>query len=364
MALKDPSGALAPEGGFKDLGWYSGFQYYGGSFAPTAGAIHSGSPQVGAGQTVSPEVNAQSAAQQGVTPQQFQDYLNKQNQLYGSAGTTGTGTSGTGSFGSGFGATNTPNLQSLYQDLYSKAGISDLEADLSAKEKAYIEATSNINDNPFLSEATRVGRIAKLEQQYNASIANIQKDLVTKKADVEMQLNLQLKQFDLDSQASKQSLDQFNTLLQLGALNGASPESIAQLTMSTGIPSSMIYSAIEANNLKNKNVGVQTFTAENGEVWAVAIDGNTGEMVNKQSLGIIGNVQGGSSTAQFTADVANTQAYNSDTGWKGIFPQLVVKYATSMTLEAIYKAYLATGASQPNEDPAEIKALYEKAKGE
>ena len=59
--LKDPTGKSAPSGGFKTGGWYSGYQYWNGSFAPRAGQIHSASDQQGAGQDVSEEVIAQTA---------------------------------------------------------------------------------------------------------------------------------------------------------------------------------------------------------------------------------------------------------------------------------------------------------------
>lgn len=78
---KDPAGNSAPTGGFKDLGWYSGFQFFKGSFAPQKGVIHPSSPQAGAGQPVSPEVRAQSAAAQGVSVQQFESFLSKNNEI-------------------------------------------------------------------------------------------------------------------------------------------------------------------------------------------------------------------------------------------------------------------------------------------
>jgi hypothetical protein len=47
--MKDPTGKAAPPGGFKTGGWYSGYQYWNGSFAPRAGQIHPQSNQAGAG---------------------------------------------------------------------------------------------------------------------------------------------------------------------------------------------------------------------------------------------------------------------------------------------------------------------------
>jgi len=55
----DPAGKPAPAGGFQTGGWYSGYQYWNGSFAPQAGQIHPQSNQQGAGQQVSQEVVAQ-----------------------------------------------------------------------------------------------------------------------------------------------------------------------------------------------------------------------------------------------------------------------------------------------------------------
>jgi len=70
MALTtDPSGAAAPAGGFKQGGWYSGYRLLNGAFLPKG--------QDTPGNTVSPEVNAQSAKAQGVTPANFDAYLQK-----------------------------------------------------------------------------------------------------------------------------------------------------------------------------------------------------------------------------------------------------------------------------------------------
>src|SRR3990167_11487597 len=79
MATYSPSSLSIqpPSGGFKEGGWYSGRQYWAGTLSEP-GVIHPSSNQVGAGQIVSPEVNAQSAALQGVSPQQLEAYLQSQ----------------------------------------------------------------------------------------------------------------------------------------------------------------------------------------------------------------------------------------------------------------------------------------------
>jgi len=316
----------APPEGFSEGGWYGGRQYFGGTLGE-AGAIHPVSPQQGAGQMVSPQVQAQSAAQQGVTPENMNKYIAGQAQKGAGAtpapaqasaqGQQGTGQEGqAGQAGEGMAAPATINLPEMYKSLYEGAGISKIEEEYSTKEKQFIEAKGKINDNPFLSEATRVGRVAKLESLFAERTANLQRDIATKKADVETQLNLQTKQFDIESQAAQQAFSQLNTLLGMGALDNASGDTIANLTRSTGIGSDMILSAIEANKKKNVKTQMITSTGENGEMFAVLLDSNTGEIIKKTSLGVIGNVQGGKTEIDwegllpgFRDDVAGKMPY-------------------------------------------------------
>ncbi len=67
-------GIKAPSGGFQTGGWYSGRQYWNGTFSDP-GQIHPRSNQQGAGQAVPQEVRTQSAAAQGVSVQDFNQYL-------------------------------------------------------------------------------------------------------------------------------------------------------------------------------------------------------------------------------------------------------------------------------------------------
>ena len=80
MALQtDPSGQPAPSGGFKTGGWYSGFQYWDGSFAPKAGAIHPASSQQGAGEPVSTEVVRAGSIAAGEAPTAHEEFIAEQN---------------------------------------------------------------------------------------------------------------------------------------------------------------------------------------------------------------------------------------------------------------------------------------------
>lgn len=286
-------------------GWYDGQQYWGGTLS-APGQINTLSDQPGAGQNVSNEVIAQ-------TNPANVAYVQKQQQQYkpptqptqptqpSVSPTATTGVAGTGA-GTGMGelfkTQPTLNLPDLYNTLYKSSGISTLQDQYAQMQKDYTEATGKINDNPFLSEATRVGRVAKLDKLFQDRTANTLSQIATKKADVETQLNLQTKQFDINSQAAQQALSQFNTLLGMGALNNASGDDIANLTRSTGIPSSLIYSAIDVNKKKNVNTSVIQSTADSGEVTVSVINTDTGEIVKQTSLGKVGNAQTGAKTTE------------------------------------------------------------------
>ena len=83
MAAKDPAGKVAPSGGFKTGGWYSGYQYWEGSFAPKAGVIHPSSDQPGAGKEayVAPKdvayIEAERAKTRPTTQEEVTPYLNQ-----------------------------------------------------------------------------------------------------------------------------------------------------------------------------------------------------------------------------------------------------------------------------------------------
>lgn len=257
-------GIKPPAGGFQQGGWYSGRQYWGGQLSDP-GVINPLSNQQGAGQAVSQEVNAQSAAQQGVTPEKFEGFLqaerSKQIAQPGGMASAGGGipdASGTpGGMGVGLGApAPLLNLPDLYKNLSAEAGLQDIEANISNKANSFREAQLKINDNPFLSDARRTGRLSKLEMDYNQSVKNDIDTLAMKKQDIATQLDIATKQFDINSQAAKAALDQFNVLLQSGALAGASGNDIASITKATGISSSMISAAIGAQKEKDvQNVG-------------------------------------------------------------------------------------------------------------
>jgi hypothetical protein len=342
-----------PAGGFQQGAWYNSRQYWGGTLSEV-NQIHPSSNQQGAGQQVSQEVVAQSAAAQGKTPEQMNAYLEQQRQAGAKVTPTATapastgfsqaGTTGSAGATAGLGTMPTQatlNLPDLYKSLTASSGISDIEKQYSDMEKTYIEAKGKVNDNPFLSEATRVGRIAKLESLFNERTANLKNDIATKKADIETQIALQTKQFDINSQATQQAWNQFNTLLQMGALSGASGEDIANITRSTGISSSMIQSAIQASQKKDVKTSVIQSTNDAGVVTVSVVNTETGEVINQQSLGAIGNAEKGTAPKALTTNeqksavesIINSYIYNemqqAQISPEDLYRELLIKYPES-----------------------------------
>jgi len=338
-------GVKAPTGGFQQGGWYEGRQYWGGTLSDP-GVIHPSSNQQGAGVAVSKEVNAQSAQQQGVSAPQFESYLEQQRKKQQSQNVvpagyvTPSGQLDYNSINSNIGPMNfstpqdTLNLPELYKKLMESSDIKTRQAELDDLERQFTEAKGKINDNPYLSEATRVGREAKLETLHADRTANIRNEIATKKADAETQLNLEMKQFDINSQQAEQALDRFNTLLSSGALDSASGEDIATLTRSTGIPSSMLYSAITANKKKNQKTELIKSEDDNGVVTVTAID-QDGNIISQQSLGAIGNKQnsGGSASTKINeVEVVN---------------ELISDIRSGQGVSQVFRTY--TGLLDPNQ---------------
>jgi hypothetical protein len=289
-------------------GWYDGQQFWGGSLS-NPGQINSQSNQQGAGQQVSAAVNAQSDKAQGLAPGTIQNFINNggatgapapaatpggASGLPGGLGTGGSGGSLAGGAGGlGISPAATLNLPDLYNTLNKNAGIPDLENQLTQKQQAFNDAQSKINDNPFLSESNRVGRVQKLQNDYNNDTKTISDTIAMKKADVQTQLDIQQKQFDINSQSAKAAMDQFNTLLTSGALDGASGSDIAAITQATGMSSNMIQAAINASVKKNTPTQVISFDDGTNQGFAV-INPQTGAIISKQVIAgskILGTAQ-------------------------------------------------------------------------
>ncbi len=249
----------------------------------------------------------------------------------------------------------TVDIPKLYEGLYASSGISEAEKGLSAKTEMYNAQVAKIKDNPYLSEATMTGRISKLTDKFTADKANVQNDIAMRKADVETKLNLQTKQFDIESNQAKLAWEQFNSLLSSGALDNASGSDIAQLTRSTGISSSMIQSAIGVSKAKNApKANTQVIQVDDGtNISAVVIDQDTGEIINKQVIGQ-SKPKSSSSTDQLKEDKAQAPSLAAqDAASKMTLGTMMKLYSAYLTNQEIYDIYLANTSYTQNEGTIE-----------
>lgn len=354
-------GIKPPSGGFQEGGWYQGRQYVGGTFSDP-GVIHQSSNQQGAGQAVSKEVNAQSAAAQGTTSSAFEAYLEQQRKSQPANALPGESSSFSGNGlpggdGSGVpGSVTTPdilNLPNLYESLYASSGIKDIEDKLTKDTLRYNEVKAGINDNPYLAEATRSGRIAKLDEKFNADAMAIKNDIATKKADIEMKLNLETKQFDIESQAAQTALDRFNTLLSAGALDNASGDDIANITRSTGLSSSAIYSAVNAQKMKNMDTQVISYDDGTNQGFAV-IDSKTGNVISTQKIAS-SKPKSGSSELKKTDYVSKLK---SDAKSGATLSQIFAIYAGFLEPDEIYNLYNSSSKYGPDKGSVSSLSKY------
>jgi hypothetical protein len=72
----------------------------------------------------------------------------------------------------------------LYNSAYSAAGLDQLQNTITGRQNDLVTATGNINDNPWLDEADRVGRVKNVTDMATADIKNYQDEYNSKLAQV------------------------------------------------------------------------------------------------------------------------------------------------------------------------------------
>ena len=242
-----------------------------------------------------------------------------------------------GGMGAGFGggAPATLDVNKLYSDAMGSEEVTGLESEIQAKKTALTEALTNINDNPFYSEATRTGRIAKLEQQAGREIADLTDQLALKQADAQTKINIALKQYDINNQAYQQNLERLNFLISSGALSSASSNDIAQIAMSTGLSTEMIQGIQSTMAQSNMKPTVITNTDNAGNVTVSIVDGNTGNIINSQSLGKVGKANVGKTdtsdkdqeTAFYKAVDAGIDQLKTGESWGTVWNRIYARFA-------------------------------------
>jgi hypothetical protein len=304
-------------------GWYDGMQYWNGSLS-APGVINSQSNQQGAGQKVSNEVIAQTnPANVPYIQQQQQQYQPTATSQPLPGGSSATPASAAATSLAGPTAAPAFDLVAATNAAYNTPEITAATKAVNDRKAALATALAGENDNPFYSEATRVGKISKLEQSANNDIGVQEGILSGLKADAQIKLNAQTGQYNINRQAYQDTLSQFNTLLQAGAFTNASPQDLATISVQTGIPMSELQSI--QTKQKNDNIKTSLVTSDNGVVSV--INTQTGEIISQTKPGV-GNVQksatatSGQSKSAVIADVygtfqriAGNQGYVSKEDW-------------------------------------------------
>lgn len=220
---------------------------------------------------------------------------------------TSGGSSGGGGlgFGGSGGVPASIDLNKMYESAMTAPEITDLEKQLADKEAAYSTATTNINDNPYYSEGTRTGHIAKLNTTYQIDKENLVGQIAQKKADVQTKLNIATQQYNIENQEYQNNIQRLNLLISSGALLNASGTDIAQVALATGLSTSMVKSI--QNKMKSDQIKPTVINSEdaNGNVTVAVIDANTGNLISQRSLGKIGK---GSSSGSSSSTDAKMEA--------------------------------------------------------
>lgn len=296
-----------PQGGFQVGGWYNGRQYWtnpsdGQGYFSDPGVINPFSTQPGAGQAVNPEVVKAGSIQQGLAPDANQQYIQQQTQIQPeqmaqagiapiqvgdlqaqainglSAGGGGMGT------GVGFQGQQPVNLLDMYSLIKQNTGISEKQQQLVDSEKQYLEARSEISNNPFASASIIDNKLRRLRQTYEKETQPIRDEIAMKQADADTQLQLQMKQLDINNQMAQQALQQFEFLLSSGALSNASGQDIANITRQTGLSSTMIQNAINQAKKANATPPKIVQYDDGTNQGYVMIDPDTGQIVGRQVI--------------------------------------------------------------------------------
>jgi murein DD-endopeptidase MepM/ murein hydrolase activator NlpD len=217
----------------------------------------------------------------GVPPVDMSKYAGWNDQAAIQADWNNTWQSKTGGGTSGFSMPSgpaIPNFQGIYdtaiktatdtfapQITEAQSGVDTVNKQIADRTAALNVALGKINDNPYYSEATRVGRAAKLQQAYNNDVgllnsqlgiasnklSNTQNLAERAKADAQVKINIASNQYNIENAQHQQTLQQINQYLSAGMLNNASSADIAQISTSTGMSTSMVQSIINASKAKN-----------------------------------------------------------------------------------------------------------------
>jgi hypothetical protein len=94
----------------------------------------------------------------------------------------------------------------FYNDAYTAAGLSDLSNKIAGRQNDLNNATGNINDNPWLDESSRLGRVKNVTTLATGDIKNLQDEYKTKLASVHDLVTQHSKDLQTTAAANKTKL--------------------------------------------------------------------------------------------------------------------------------------------------------------
>lgn len=354
-------------------GWYDGQQFWGGTLS-NPGVINSQSNQQGAGQAVSNEVIAQTNPNNVAYIEQRRQETNTPaptaTPTVAPRTTAGAGAAGAGTGMPALGAPPTIDLNAITNAAYNSPeilaankAITGLNEQVNARQQALTKATMDINDNPFYSEATRVGKIRALSEQANMDMSNLstqqqqaQTQLATLKADAAIKVNAATGQYNIDNDAYKQTLATFNALVAAGGLANASANDLANYSVMTGIPVNMLQGIQQTQADKNSKVELITSTDNSGNVTITAVDANTGQIIRSSTAGQVGKANTGTASERKEDTQAQVQSYAVTDAKAGKTLQDMVNYygvAGGLSIDEIYRIYNSNTPNGPAKETLE-----------
>jgi len=248
-----------------------------------------------------------------------------------SQGTTGGLTGGI----TGVGSSMTTADSSI--PTYEKSNnLASIESEYNKKKEAYEKEAAIINDNPFFSEATRLGRQAKLDEQKVRELGTLQDRLTYLKAEDQLKYNISMDRYKLQQDQVKQNVDKLKMYIDSGAILNASSQDLAQIGVATGMSQSMLQGIVARTraDIAAKNapsMGVEFITNEQtGEVQVISYNKSTGQISGTNSLG---QVKGGKVLTDYEKDVeSGRDRLRKGEPWGNVWNTIYNKYKTNSIL--------------------------------
>lgn len=242
------------------------------------------------------------------------------------------------------------NLSDTYNQLVEASGISGLETNVNATKAKITQMEADaaaekakVNENPWIGEASRIGRIAKIDTKLAEATAPLQKDVANltnqvtqKQTEVSNKLGLTTSQYNIDIASNQQNLANFNSLLSSGALANATPQDIATLAQQTGLASSFIQSAINQAKKAANPLSVGTYTDANNNLVAYTMD-SQGNLVSSNTIGKTKATSTGTSATKTAT--ANKADFEADANVGKTLQDLWRAYKDTYTNAEILKMY-------------------------